>query len=193
MIKQLFLDLLIVTCLKDVILPIEKLDHQLTIKLFEKLYDTFPEKSYSKEEYIKNMDRWLGLYRKIVDFAWLISPNLMHSLTWVFVKAEQGSWMEFISYLMKWSSETKEEINEKIDYYKKEYNGKVLESLIQKDYEAYVNGYNDYWERKKKEAIEEFMQKQGDDNEPDGNFPYWVDEDGGHYKGGSKWIGMKLF
>jgi len=60
MLKRLFLDLLIVSCLKDIIIPIDYYDHQLTLKLFEKLYDTFPEKPCSKEEYLQKIDKWLN-------------------------------------------------------------------------------------------------------------------------------------
>jgi hypothetical protein len=186
MLKRLFLDLLIVSCLKDVIVPIDEFDRELTIKLFGKLYDTFPEKPCSKEEYLQKIDKWLNFYRKLVDFVWYLSPDLMHSLTWAVVKTQQKAWMEVVNWLMRWAEETKEEIQEKINYYSKEYNEKVLEALIQKDYEIYINRYNEYWERKKKEAIDDLMQKQGDDNEPDGSFPYWIDEDGWHYKGGKK-------
>jgi len=102
------------------------------------------------------------------------------------VKTEQKAWMEVINWLMRWAEETKEEIKEKINFYSKDYSGKVLERLIQKDYEVYINRYDERWEKMKKEIIDDLMQKQGDDNEPDGSFPYWIDEDGLHYKGGKK-------
>jgi len=186
MLKRLFLDLLIVSCLKDIIIPIDHYDHQLTLKLFSKLYDTFPEKPCSKDEYLRKVDKWLNFYQKIVDFIWHLSPDLMHSLTWAVVKTEQKAWMEVINWLMRWAEETKEEIKEKINFYSKDYSGKVLERLIQKDYEVYINRYDERWEKMKKEIIDDLMQKQGDDNEPDGSFPYWIDEDGLHYKGGKK-------
>jgi len=55
MLKRLFLDLLIVSCLKDVIIPIDQFNHQLTLKLFGKLYDTFPEKPARKMNTFKKL------------------------------------------------------------------------------------------------------------------------------------------
>ena len=185
MLKRLFLDLLIVSCLKDVIIPVDKFDHQLTLKLFSKLYDTFPEKPCPKDEYLQKIDKWLNFYRKIVDFVWYLSPDLMHSLTWAVVKTEQKAWMEVVSWLMRWAEETKEEIQEKVNFYSKEYNGKVLETLIQKDYEIQIQKFDKWWEQSKKEAVEKLKEKLSNGQPPEEECLWWYDKDGFH-QGGKK-------
>jgi len=185
MLKRLFLDLLIVSCLKDIIIPIDHYDHQLTLKLFSKLYDTFPEKPCSKDEYLRKVDKWLNFYQKIVDFIWHLSPDLMHSLTWAVVKTEQKAWMEVVGWLMKWAEETKEEIQEKINYYSKEYNGKALEALIQKDYEIQIKKFDNWWEQSKKEAVEKLKEKLSNGQPPEEECLWWYDKDGFH-QGGKK-------
>lgn len=185
MLKRLFLDLLIVSCLKDILIPIDSFDHQLTLKLFGKLYETFPEKPCSKEEYLRKIDKWLKFYQKIVDFAWYLSPDLMHSLTWAVVKTEQQAWMEVVNWLMRWAEETKEEIQEKINYYSKEYNGKALEALIQKDYEIQIKKFDNWWEQSKKKAVEDLKDKLSDGKPPDEECIWWYDKDGYH-QGGKK-------
>ena len=185
MLKRLFLDLLIVSCLKDIIIPIEQYDHQLTLKLFGKLYDTFPEKPCSKEEYLQKIDKWLNFYRKLVGFAWYLSPELMHSLTWTVVKTQQKAWMEVVNWLMRWAEETKEEIQEKVNFYSKEYNGKVLETLIQKDYEIQIQKFDKWWEQSKKEAVEKLKEKLSNGQPPEEECLWWYDKDGFH-QGGKK-------
>jgi len=185
MLKRLFLDLLIVSCLKDILIPIDSFDHQLTLKLFGKLYETFPEKPCSKEEYLRKIDKWLKFYQKIVDFAWYLSPDLMHSLTWAVVKTEQKAWMEVVNWLMRWAEETKEEIQEKINYYSKEYNGKALEALIQKDYEIQIKKFDNWWEQSKKEAVEKLKEKLSNGQPPEEECLWWYDKDGFH-QGGKK-------
>jgi hypothetical protein len=185
MLKRLFLDLLIVSCLKDIIIPIDEFDRQLTLKLFSKLYDTFPEKPCPKEEYLQKIDKWLNFYRKIVDFVWYLSPDLMHSLTWAVVKTEQKAWMEVVSWLMRWAEETKEEIQEKVNFYSKEYNGKVLETLIQKDYEIQIQKFDKWWEQSKKEAVEKLKEKLSNGQPPEEECLWWYDKDGFH-QGGKK-------
>lgn len=183
MIKRLFLDLLIVSCLKDILIPIEKYDHQLTLKLFGKLYDTFPEKLETKEKYLQKIEKWLNLYRRLVDLAWYISPNLMHSLTWAVVKTQQKAWMEVINWLMRWVQETKDEIQEKTNFYSMEYNGKVAEALIQKDYEIQIEKFDRWWEQSKKEAVEKLKEKLSDGKPPEESCLWWHDKDGLHQGG----------
>jgi len=86
---------------------------------------------------------------------------------------------------MRWAEETKEEIQEKVNFYSKEYNGKVLETLIQKDYEIQIQKFDKWWEQSKKEAVEKLKEKLSNGQPPEEECLWWYDKDGFH-QGGKK-------
>ena len=107
----------------------------------------------------------------------------MHSLTWAVVKTQQKAWMEVINWLMRWVQETKDEIQEKTNFYSMEYNGKVAEALIQKDYEIQIEKFDRWWEQSKKEAVEKLKEKLSDGKPPEESCLWWHDKDGLHQGG----------
>lgn len=202
-IKLFCVALSIVSSLKNVILPLEKFDRAKTLELFGKVYDQLPNNPVSKEVFLQSVDKWLNLYILIVNIIWEFNTELCHKFAWSIVKAEQSAWLSIVEKVQKYLKAyfiIDDEINQKANEYIHAYNLKVLDALIEKDFESYQKQLdyclNWQFEREIEIVKEKLMELSGSGDGPVGDWLIYMDHTGIHINENKeviKWTGTKYY
>lgn len=174
--------------LKPIIIITEEYGHEQTLEVFAKVYDLISKIfkiSYSKAEFLTNVNKYLTIILYIVDKFYDTFPDLFHTLTWKYVEFEKNLWLQVVDKLMVNAQESKEEIQDKIKYYHQEYKADVAEELIKRDLKSQLKKFELNWETSVKKAIKDIKDQLSDEKPPydpdmwDGG---WYDKDGWHPK-----------
>jgi len=201
-VKLFFVAVSIVAALKEVILPLRGLDREKVLDLFDKAYELLPGQPVSSADFRNSIDKWLNLYVLVVDLIWEFNPELCHKLAWSIVKAEQSAWLWIVEQVqknLKGYLVIDEGLNRKINEHIHAYNLKVLEALLEKDFEIQRKKFDDWCskliEREVEILKEKLNQKLG---EPVGGWVFYIDRSGIYVNGLrleelEKWTGLKLF
>jgi len=161
--------------------------------LLRKLYRVLPEEvrtEYREEEFVQHFTAYFKLIQIAVDFLWTFFPNLMHQVTWKYLKATRALWLSVFERLRKYAQESEEELNRKIATYSKLYDEKVLMNLLEKDFETQIRKFDFCFTtrtelalKEAQEGLEEQIKDQGGPGEGE-NWLVIVDSSGIHYNPG---------
>lgn len=181
-IKLFFVILSIAFSLKNVIIPLEKFDRVKTLELFGKAYELLPNQPADKEKFLITVDKWLSLYISIINIFWEFNPTFFHNLAWRVVGAKQEAWLSIVDKVqenLKTYFVIDDEINKKANEYIHNYNLKVLDALLAKDFEAQKRKFDKQCALAIAKEIEK-AKAQFDNGEPEGEWEYFVDSQGIH-------------
>lgn len=200
-VKLFFVAISIVSALRDVILPLKPFNRAKALELFGKAYELLPTNPVSKDEFIRSIDKWIDLYIFVVNSLWYISPELCHKLAWSVVKAEQSGWLYIVENLQKYLKGYivfDDEINQKVNSYIHAYNLKILDALLDKDFEIQRKQIDEWFDKTVEVAVEKIKEKLNKEvGEPPGGWIIYIDRTGMYINGQKmedieKWTGIKL-
>jgi len=158
--------------------------------LLRKLYRALPEEvrtEYREEEFVQHFTAYFKLIQIAVDFLWTFFPNLMHQVTWKYLKATRALWLSVFERLRKYAQESEEELNRKIAMYSRIYDEKVLMNLLEKDFETQIRKFDFCFTTRTELALKEAqegLEEQIKDQSGPGEGENWlviVDSSGIHY------------
>jgi len=178
-VKIFFLTLSIASQLKNVIIPVHRYNHQKTLDLFSRMYNLL-DVGVSKEVYLRDIDKYVNLYIKVVELLWFISPGVWHQITWVVVGIQQSTLKGIVKlaerYLVNYIN-FDPDLDTKINEHVHLYNLRVLESLLRRDFEVAVKGMEYQFTKDLEQAI---FEAKGKSVPPVGNYLFYVDHTGTH-------------
>lgn len=150
--------------------------------LLRKLYRALPEKPTAEDEFVKVYASLFRLLQVIVDALWFFLPEVMHQLTWKYVYATQKGWEWFFSRLRKYTRESEEVLNARVEAYKKQYNQKVMLQLLQKDFDVRIQQFDVYFHLAVEREIEKAKEQFKEPPPSEGNWLFYVDSTGKVHK-----------
>jgi hypothetical protein len=175
---------------KNLLILTNKYSPKTMETLLRKLYRILPEEvraEYEEEEFVRYFTSYFKLIQIAVDVLWTFFPNLMHQMTWTYLKATRAMWLSIFEKLRRYAQESEEELNRKIATYSRLYDEKVLMNLLEKDFETQIRQFDFFFtartELALKEAQEALTQQIKDQAGPreDDNWLVMIDSSGIHH------------
>jgi hypothetical protein len=148
--------------------------------LVRKLYRYLPEKGVDEETFVNNFVKYLKLIQALVDIVWLISPRIMHYLTWKYLDLERSGWKWFSNTVQKYVDQVATDLEQCIEYYTHVYNREKLGDLLRKDFEIQLQKFDYVFQEMIRQEINREVKKYSSQVNPDGNWIYSIDENGIH-------------